>query len=308
MSIRRVRPFNGFTLIELLVVIAIIAILAAILFPVFAQARDKARQTACLSNMKQMSTAMMMYAQDAEETLFPYRSGSSTNPVPNPYNTVAGPADGVGTAAEPITFWNQLLTPYVKNDGIWICPSNPFGWVNRDPEKISETEDAFLGYGGNNSYGLNNYAFPTERPSNEGGGGVADQGRALAEFAAPADTYIAIEGRYYGLLHAGDLLTREGVNTTSSSRRSYWRSIGGSSNFRVPTPINDVEAVKLGKQRHSGFVNVIFGDGHAKAIQYNRVANVNDDGTAVTRAANQQKYLDNVRAWDPFGKPESPTL
>ena len=64
-------PRRGFTLIELLVVIAIIAILAAILFPVFAQAREKARMTACLSNMKQIGTSLMMYVQDYDET-FPY--------------------------------------------------------------------------------------------------------------------------------------------------------------------------------------------------------------------------------------------
>src|SRR5881296_1738464 len=66
---RASQPGAGFTLIELLVVIAIIAILAAILFPVFAQAREKARQTACLSNEKQMGTAVQMYAQDYDEGL-----------------------------------------------------------------------------------------------------------------------------------------------------------------------------------------------------------------------------------------------
>src|SRR5438132_4694500 len=71
------RRHAGFTLIELLVVIAIIAILAAILFPVFAQARDKARQASCISNMKQISHAMQMYGQDYDETLFPYRTGVS---------------------------------------------------------------------------------------------------------------------------------------------------------------------------------------------------------------------------------------
>ncbi|NUQ71226.1 MAG: prepilin-type N-terminal cleavage/methylation domain-containing protein, partial [Chthonomonadales bacterium] len=65
---------NGFTLIELLVVIAIIAILAAILFPVFAQAREKARTISCLSNAKQMGTAIMMYAQDFEEAIVPWIS------------------------------------------------------------------------------------------------------------------------------------------------------------------------------------------------------------------------------------------
>src|SRR3954447_724453 len=68
LAVRTRRSRRGFTLIELLVVIAIIAILAAILFPVFAQAREKARQVGCLSNLKQMGTATMMYVQDYDET------------------------------------------------------------------------------------------------------------------------------------------------------------------------------------------------------------------------------------------------
>src|SRR5918997_594162 len=75
------RKTGGFTLIELLVVIAIIAILAAILFPVFAQAREKARQTSCLSNLKQIGTASMMYVQDYDEAMFPawYDAGPAGN-------------------------------------------------------------------------------------------------------------------------------------------------------------------------------------------------------------------------------------
>lgn len=93
---------RGFTLIELLVVIAIIAILAAILFPVFARAREKARQTACLSNVKQLTLAMMQYAQDYDE-VFPYFQ--------------ANPARG-----EP---WWNVTQPYCNNEQILQCPSRP---------------------------------------------------------------------------------------------------------------------------------------------------------------------------------------
>jgi prepilin-type N-terminal cleavage/methylation domain-containing protein len=96
------RRSGGFTLIELLVVIAIIAILAAILFPVFAQAREKARSASCLSNQKQIALAFSMYSQDYDETYPP--------------------------AVDPVTnlWWEQSVTPYIKSGnvgGILTCPS-----------------------------------------------------------------------------------------------------------------------------------------------------------------------------------------
>ncbi|MCX6367078.1 MAG: DUF1559 domain-containing protein [Armatimonadetes bacterium] len=101
---------NAFTLIELLVVIAIIAILAAILFPVFAQARAKARQTACLSNLKQIGTAVMMYVQDYDETYPP-----SQIPL--------GPADATPPPpAGSVISWPTLIFPYIKNEGVFVCP------------------------------------------------------------------------------------------------------------------------------------------------------------------------------------------
>src|SRR5437667_1419743 len=97
------RRTKGFTLIELLVVIAIIAILAAILFPVFAQARDKARQATCISNLKQLGTGLMMYAQDYDEAL-PYGYNYS--------------ADG-----SLLYWWQDSIRPYVKNEAVYTCPS-----------------------------------------------------------------------------------------------------------------------------------------------------------------------------------------
>jgi prepilin-type N-terminal cleavage/methylation domain-containing protein/prepilin-type processing-associated H-X9-DG protein len=97
------RRSTGFTLIELLVVIAIIAILAAILFPVFAQAREKARATSCLSNNRQYATATLMYVQDYDET-YPFE------------------ANMAGTCVS--TFY-QVVHPYVKNNQIIQCPSEP---------------------------------------------------------------------------------------------------------------------------------------------------------------------------------------
>lgn len=105
---------KGFTLIELLVVIAIIAILAAILFPVFAQARDRARQTQCLSNCRQIGLATQAYAQDYDETLltlwFYTNEDRYRNPMFQRYS---------------FGMWAPLLMPYLKNKEVFLCPNGP---------------------------------------------------------------------------------------------------------------------------------------------------------------------------------------
>ncbi len=103
---------KGFTLIELLVVIAIIAILAAILFPVFAKAREKARQTSCLSNLKQIGLGLLMYSQDYDE-MWPFMTY---------YDCFNPPGPGLW---RPGAFpWHVTIQPYVKNWQVLICPSD----------------------------------------------------------------------------------------------------------------------------------------------------------------------------------------
>jgi prepilin-type N-terminal cleavage/methylation domain-containing protein/prepilin-type processing-associated H-X9-DG protein len=97
---------KGFTLIELLVVIAIISILAAVLFPVFAKAREKARQTSCLNNEKQLALGMMQYVQDYDEIF----------PTPQPTAWSSNPTEAV---------WAQCIYPYVKSYGVYACPDDP---------------------------------------------------------------------------------------------------------------------------------------------------------------------------------------
>ncbi len=117
---------RGFTLIELLVVIAIIAILASILFPVFAQAREKARQTTCLNNLKNIGTAAMMYVQDYDET-YPGGPGVGSLSYPGPQGTWTNFPNLPGGANQVPFSIGARLQPYVKNTQIFADPNDPTG-------------------------------------------------------------------------------------------------------------------------------------------------------------------------------------
>ena len=150
---RRAIGTRGFTLIELLVVIAIIAILAAILFPVFAKAREKARSISCLSNEKQIALGMLMYTQDYDE-YFP----AST------YFPGISVVDGVYVNTM------QLTIPYIKAKNIWACPSNPY---NKYSMNYATDNNAFCSYALNMQlFDSVNYKAPhsqafVDKPSNK---------------------------------------------------------------------------------------------------------------------------------------------
>jgi prepilin-type N-terminal cleavage/methylation domain-containing protein/prepilin-type processing-associated H-X9-DG protein len=153
---------RGFTLIELLVVIAIIAILAAILFPVFAKAREKARQTSCLSNLKQIDLAWLMYVQDYDEKTMPI------------YINVP-PADGTGG---PRQWWYPLLQPYIKNTQLYFCPSYSEG---NYPGVAGDCEDRYhTGYG-------YNWQWNNSTPGNHGDFGWFGSYTKIATFQRPAE-------------------------------------------------------------------------------------------------------------------------
>src|SRR5260370_16116256 len=161
---------SAFTAIELLVGIAIIAILAAILFPVFAQARDKARQTNCLSNTRQMALAMAQYLQDYDET-FPKDSNDGQK-----------------------TFWMDYVQPYVKNISIWICPSRANTNKRVNPERANE----FTAYGINWFFLGTLYDARIKAP--DGQTYVSVRNCNMGQVTAPAQTYMLAESSLrYGL-------------------------------------------------------------------------------------------------------------
>jgi prepilin-type N-terminal cleavage/methylation domain-containing protein/prepilin-type processing-associated H-X9-DG protein len=188
----------AFTLIELLVVIAIIAILAALLFPVFAGARDKARQAACLSNLKQIGSALEMYVQDNDERL-PICCGFGRGSTgladltgrcfqvgitkATPTNTYLGPEQ------TPPRYVQEFLHPYVRNAQIWFCPSvgkesvAPFG------------NGATTGYSGT-TYVWNWYADPTTSTDPNpfrNRGELMISGLAVAAIAQPSEACTLFE-------------------------------------------------------------------------------------------------------------------
>src|SRR5581483_11705853 len=179
------RKPDGFTLIELLVVIAIIAILAAILFPVFAQAREQARKITCVSNLRQLTNGWLMYAQDYDETWV-----TSGKTYLNPSAPCSSNGDG----------WDAhyLVQPYVKNLSIFFCPDRTETWD--DAKSALNPTGRYIGYGMNygvyhNRAGYGVFHISTKYTKGNLWYGCRHYfpGRQLAEFVNPAEMVAQIE-------------------------------------------------------------------------------------------------------------------
>ena len=281
---------RAFTLIELLVVIAIIAILAAILFPVFAQARAKARQASCLSNCKQIGLGAMMYSQDYDEVLPETGWQGPCSPAGPPPQT-ANDNFFSGVYAFPLA-----IQPYVKNYNILACPSDPDkgGWGKtgslcyENQLLLMNVPGAYVGirnvanamtkafplsYAGN--YFLSEaYATPT-LPGINGG-----KMRSSASYATPAN-----------LIFVADV----GSQVAAGNAFGGW----------YITPGYGLTATGTGRwekgQRHAGGRNWIFCDGHAKWTK--------DPGWLTTTGAlkSQAQVMEEYRRMGLYTYPDTDT-
>jgi prepilin-type N-terminal cleavage/methylation domain-containing protein/prepilin-type processing-associated H-X9-DG protein len=232
------RSGNGFTLIELLVVIAIIAILAAILFPVFARAREQARKTVSLSNVKQIILGATMYSQDYDENVMPAWLCNSGRDA--------------GCPDSDINFWMTFVQPYIKNKQLFKCPS------------ADELPDWAPERGYQTSYGHNHdklgWDFSIKMASVQRPAQIimfADVG--IITDAADSNPWVSQDTAYAKYVKNADQ-ERPSIN--------QW---AGATFFRSPEQYNAGAqtwcSASVPIARHSGMCNVGYIDGHAKAIK-----------------------------------------
>jgi prepilin-type N-terminal cleavage/methylation domain-containing protein/prepilin-type processing-associated H-X9-DG protein len=223
----------GFTLIELLVVIAIIAILAAILFPVFARARENARRSSCQSNLKQVGLGFLQYIQDYDETLpfsFYGSSGDSTPPgsIPDNYK------------------WMDAIYPYVKSEQLFNCPSDSATNTYRFRNGVN-----YGSYGLNGAYG--SVLTDNQTPPRSGTNLLLN----MASLAVPATTVWVTDNNN----------SVSAVNT-GGSQGFFWASTASNPTITNAQPRQLQNIV----ERHLETTNVLFCDGHVKAYKLDALA------------------------------------
>lgn len=223
------RQGKGFTLIELLVVIAIIAILAAILFPVFARARENARRTSCLSNLKQIGLGFMMYTQDYDEK---YPQSFAYNPQV--------PANGSwgGSPGAYYWFWQNMIYPYVKSNQLFVCPNGD----------TSATTPYYANYGVNG-----NVIRKSTGPI------------SMAEISSPSTVYMVMDAGSYCLQEGGGSYTY--YNWAAKPSLGFWY-LPGTAKYATDPGYTGFYASDFNSDgRHFDGNNVAFGDGHVKWVK-----------------------------------------
>jgi prepilin-type N-terminal cleavage/methylation domain-containing protein/prepilin-type processing-associated H-X9-DG protein len=228
---RTTRKPAGFTLIELLVVIAIIAILAAILFPVFAQARGSARKITCVSNLRQLTNAWLMYAQDYDERWVTTGKG---------YNPNTTDCDSSGDSLDA----HYLAQPYIKSFSIFFCPERTSDFEEGAKSALNPT-GKMIGYAMNygpyhNRAGFGVLNMSTNYTTGNFWAGCRHYfpGRALAEFVSPAEVIAQTE-------------TQDDPQFTNSPYNMCFSHSGAGCTAEI---------------RHGGRYTTSFTDGHAKSI------------------------------------------
>ncbi len=248
---------GAFTLIELLVVIAIIAVIAAILFPVFAQSREKARQTSCVSNLRQIGLALQQYVQDFDETYPP-------EVVPLP------PINGGTDNARP---FDRELVPYLKNDAVWACPSDEAIRENTSvwdgTYKLPQTP---------RSYGIVN-RLTTQESATIGSDldqntGVID--KRVADLERPAETIALVESWATFPGNKSDSVL-SGLAGSTLLGCDAWKLPGRRKPATTPIDtfalcakdFDDPNAMPA--RGHQGFGSYAFADGHVKSLRWEQI-------------------------------------
>lgn len=236
---------RAFTLIELLVVIAIIAIIAALLFPVFAHARESARQVSCLSNQRQIGSALMLYAQDYDEVL--PRAFTGTN-------------QGTRRDGRSVR-WANLVSPYVRSQAVFSCPDAKLKYAPPTRANPTSYDDG--------AYGINQ-AYATARFNNSGQFHTSPTGRPLVLQSVPAETVILADGGGYSEFVWGETT---GDNSPQFFPRSTPPLLGSSllnyNGRRTTYGING---------RHRSGAVFTFCDGHSKWMPLTMAARKNRNG------------------------------
>jgi prepilin-type N-terminal cleavage/methylation domain-containing protein/prepilin-type processing-associated H-X9-DG protein len=250
------RRSHGFTLIELLVVIAIIALLAAILFPVFARARENARRASCQSNLKQMALGIEQYKQDYDSK-FPMASTSSPSGTPPggiPWGFYNNDGTYGGTSSADAVPWNTVLQPYLKSTQILQCPSmNLRGFIN-----YFYNSNLGVGVGFQCQYSASNPPNPCVKSE--------------SMLIAPAVTIMFGDGGRYtsgqvANCHSSTLSNCPKTNPTGSAAQP---AVGAWTD-KLPNAWPSAAQVTAMQTRHLGGINFAFADGHVKWLSVDKL-------------------------------------